>query len=521
MTGGAGNSTSTNSTNSTSDAAAGVAKTGAPAAPLGALGLNTTQLFLSLDFDGDGVVTFVDITDYCTEQVSCDAAEVAGALRLEADESAPGVDLAGFVDGIDADTVIAAGQDIMAAIVVAAAAEGEGEGTGRANAKAKAKAMARCVRAGEQWLPCATTNECYKTKTQCDGGAPDCADGSDEDPALCNTTPAPSSLANKTAASRAGTAAPSGGDGGFLGFGLGTVIAIAGIALLVVAGVVVFCCCQCRKGGGGASSIVKYEPGSKNNRAARATLARMNGEADDGDQVQGLSMSFANPAFKAPQPYNDDGELYETNEVPQPSYESIQDSGKGAAGPSYADMEYAGAVAGPSYSAVDEAAAGKGKGSGKARAYVNGGAGAPGGDTSYLDIAAQPPGQAVGGSTAMDVATPSYDAIDDAKDGDATYDVATNALFAGGPGQQDYDHDFPMQGAYGKMEDPPQRVYNLEDPTKAGHDAPNYDLGHTEASGNARVGHSSHYGNTADGYFAVAPQQHTSYDHDSLSEEEI
>ena len=489
--------------------AAGPSSSAGPAVDTSPLGLNTTQLFLSLDVDGDGVVTYTDVTDYCAAQ-DCRAAELVGALGLELDTSTSGVDMAVFVASIDADTIGAAGRDTMATIVVAAADDGnasQGGGRGRAAATV-AEAMERCMRSGEQWLPCATTNECYKKKNRCDGGAPDCADGSDEAPALCNTTPSPSGAANATAASRGGEDAASDGE-----FGVGTMIAIIGIALVVAAGVVVVCCCQCRKGKSGeGKSSIKYEPSSANSQAARTVLARMNG-----DQVQGLSMSFGNPAFN--------GKLHTANKVPQASYESIQ----------YSD-----------------------------KATGEGGA-------SHLNIAATLPGQSAAGSSGMDVAVPSYDAIDDVKSagadmvisvpnyaaiddangGDATYDVATNGLFAGGPGQQDYDHDFPMQGTYGQMEDPPRRVYNLEDPTKAGtvrtydledptkagtvrpydledptkagHGAQNYDLGHTDASGNARVGHSSHYGNTVDGYFAAVPPQHTSYDHDdnSMSEEEI
>ena len=359
------------------------------------------------------------------------------------------------------------------------------------------------------WLLCATGGECYKAKMQCDGGKPDCADGSDEDPAVCNTVLAPATgAANGTAASRAGEGVASDG-----GLAAGTLIAIVGIALLVVAGVVTACCCRrCREGEG-----------------SRAALVRMNGEAGGDDQVQGLSMSFGNAAFRAPQPYNEDGELYETNEAPQASCESTPDKG---------------AVANPSYHAMGAVSQSTGGG-------------------SCLDVAATPLGQSAGGSSAMGIATPSYDAIDDEKSaGDVmdmsvpNYDAIDDTPAVGEPGQHDYDledpmgargprgvahgacdHDSPGQGAFGNTEGPPQRVYNLEDPTKAGmartydledptwagHGAQEYDLGHTEARGNARVGHSSHYGNMADGHSAAAAPQHTSYDHDdnSMSEEEI
>ena len=156
-------------------------------------GLNTTQLFLSLDVDGNGLVTYTDVTGYCTAQAkACSASEVASALRLQPDTSAPGVSLAVFVAGIDADAVYATDTDTVAAIVAAAAAAdddtklGHGDRDSDGEAAATARAMARCMRGGMQWLPCATTNECYQAKARCDGGTPDCSDGSDEE--MCRTS---------------------------------------------------------------------------------------------------------------------------------------------------------------------------------------------------------------------------------------------------------------------------------------------------------------------------------------------
>ena len=57
---------------------------------------------------------------------------------------------------------------------------------------------------GDLWLACADGSECYKAKMQCDGGEPDCADGSDEAPALCDPAAAPPAAVTIAAGAGAG-----------------------------------------------------------------------------------------------------------------------------------------------------------------------------------------------------------------------------------------------------------------------------------------------------------------------------
>ena len=47
-----------------------------------------------------------------------------------------------------------------------------------------AAACAKRLPLGE-WKPCAAGNQCYRGKMECDGGDPDCADGTDESPRVC------------------------------------------------------------------------------------------------------------------------------------------------------------------------------------------------------------------------------------------------------------------------------------------------------------------------------------------------
>ena len=102
-----------------------------------------------------------------------------------------GADLAGFVARLDADAIAAAGQDTVAAIVVAAAAEekndntDDGGGGGGGGAESKGDAAAACGGKAGEYRRC-TSGACYNAKLHCDGGKPDCTDGSDEDAAVCS-----------------------------------------------------------------------------------------------------------------------------------------------------------------------------------------------------------------------------------------------------------------------------------------------------------------------------------------------
>ena len=419
------------------------------------LGLNATQLFLSLDVNRDGSLTYTDVSDYCKAQAEvCDAAELASALslELELDVSVPGVDLATFAAGMAAGTIVAAGQNAMAAIVVAANAEPTpgGEGGGKV---AKAQAMARCMRAGEQWLPCATTNECYKTKTQCDGGVSDCADGSDEDPAVCNP-PTPGAARGGTddsiaALPEATEDAPSSDE-----IGMGATVAIVLVALLAVAGVVVACWVKNKGGGGGID-------GDGDGKRIK--------DNDDDEQAQGVSISFANPSFKMPERFgNGDGDLYETNEVPQPSSANVNDMNGGYLNTAPNGVNGTGAQQGTSY--LDTAP----------MPISQPGAGAKASD-SYLNV------QSAGALTSsdMDIQVPDFDAIGGMlSKPETTYDLCTAGLqhnmegtavynLGGSRAPHAYDLEDPTQGGVYDCDHPDADKYgpmdaNLEDPTQGG-----------------------------------------------------
>ena len=218
------------------------------------------------------------------------AAKVAGALRLEPDTSVPGVDLVTFAAGIDADVVYDANADTVATIVVAAA-----------RAKPTLK-DGNSDRGGTGIVRGATAT-----------GGP--ANATDPAP-----TPTPASSSD------------TGGSDNTIG--MGATIAIAGAALLVLCCCIAACCCKGKgKTGGNRPTAIKYETDPTNNKAARATLARMGGRAPNpgsGSQVQGVSMRFANAAFEKPLPQNDGSGLYEPNTAP--TYEIVPD-GDGTGGP--------------------------------------------------------------------------------------------------------------------------------------------------------------------------------------------
>ena len=246
------------------------------------MGLNTTQLFLSLDYDGSGEVTYVDVARYCMAR-GCDTGDVATALHVP---RSGGANREAFVTGLDASTIASAGQDTMAAIVVAADAEENSAPSGTA---------AACPGVAGEFLPCASGKSCYKAKVQCDGDA-DCADGSDEGADACSgyAGAAAGDAGNHDAAATpvAATETPAPGD--TTDEGAVTIVAVCAAALFVVLAAAAAWRFGC-KGGTGASE----------------------GDDDGDDQVQGFSMNFANPTFAASQarPPAEDGELYEDTDT--------------------------------------------------------------------------------------------------------------------------------------------------------------------------------------------------------------
>ena len=304
--------------------------------------------------------------------------------------------------------------------------------------------------------------------------------------------------------------------GGNDGVGTDVMIATACIALLVLTGLIAACCYKCKSGGGG-------------------------GGGDD--QVLGVSMSFANPGFKAPRlTAEDDGELY--------------DDGMGAAAPRAgiaANATYTGFEAGKAPATtsqpLDSSELYEANDSAPAQPTYETVPDSAGSGPTYAGIDGEQSPPAGG----MAAAVPSYDAIDDAevsqpcKRGAAPRDYDLEDPLSqssyGPMATPLHDGDFcgnPTQAGHGQMQDPSRSAYDLEDPTKLeyagrtttqvqaqydlGHQEDQYDLGHQEAHGGARVGTGSYYGNmsTADrGGAAGAPHTVTSYDHDSLSEEEI
>ena len=143
-----------------------------------------------------------------------------------------------------------------------------------------------------------------------------------------------------------------------------------------------------------------------------------------------------------------------------------------------------------------------------------------GGNTYDTDFARQPPqGPAAG---VYDLEDPANGPGEKVNDYDLEDPLQQGVHGRTAAGHNTYDMDFLCQPPQG-----PAAAYDLEDPTNAGYGRmPGpakavYDLGHQDASGDARVGHLSHYGNTGGAHFAV--EMPTAYDHDSgsMSEEEI
>ena len=151
---------------------------------------------------------------------------------------------------------------------------------------------------------------------ECDGGDPDCADGTDESPRVCGTTTAAAATTPVTPGMPA-TPAPDTSSGGT---GMTTTIAYTCAALLIVGALVV---------------AWRHNSGE--------TV-----RANDGGGGQGVSMNFANPGFQAPRPTatEDDGELYEDSAPPQPHYDEAG-PGQPGAQPSYSEVGDGTAAAAP------------------------------------------------------------------------------------------------------------------------------------------------------------------------------
>ena len=347
-------------------------------------------------------------TRYCAAH-DCSAEELASTLSLDLSlDLDTSVDLATFVADVDPGALASrsTGDATMAAIEAAASAR-----------PGQSAAAARCRQRAPlgQWKPCATGGECYKNKMECDGGDPDCADGTDESPRVCNTTTTTTTAATATAAAAATTPATPAPDTSSGGTGMTTTIAYAGAALLIVGALV---------------AAWRHNSG----KAARE---------NDGEQVQGMSMSFANPGFQAPRPAatEDDGELYEDGAAPaddgelyedgaapqQPHYEEAG-PGQPGAQPSYSEVGDGKVAAAPRLTAVVNATY---------AGFVAGGGGvdkvAPGMCDSDFADAAQPPkaGGAPGGEGIYDQDHPDADkyAAPGALNTGANYDL--------GPGNYD------------------------------------------------------------------------------------
>ena len=309
-----------------------------------------------------GVPMVCFLRRYCAAH-DCSADTLASTLSLDlALDLDASVDLVTFVADVDPGTFSGADGVTMGAIEAASSAQPSGANVSGSAAAAAAFECGEGEAPGV-WKRCTSGAECYKAEAECDGGEPDCADGSDEGAAACGTTPVPtvaSPPTNTTTTPAASTSPPGGME-------TTTLIAAAGAALLVAIALGVACWCRKRKGGG---------------------------------QVQGLPIHFANPGFKAPQPAaDDDGELYADS----------AGLGDGAAAPragSIANATYAGfgAAAGAeprAGSIVNATYADFGAAAGKAAAVSNGM------HDSEHPGSAQPPkaGAAPGGGGAHTLAT--------------------------------------------------------------------------------------------------------------------
>ena len=265
------------------------------AGPRYVMGFNTTQLFLSIGYDGSGEVTYVDVARYCMTH-GCDTSDVATALHVPLSE---GIDREAFIAGLDATTIAAAGQDTMAAIVMAAVVP---SGT----------AAAGCPGVAGEFLRCVSGVGCYKAKVQCDGDV-DCADGSDEGADACRgLAGAAAGDADEldAAATPELAAAETPAPGDTAHDGTITVVAVCAAALFVVLAAVAAWRFGC-KGGSSASE----------------------GAADGNAQVQGFSMKFANATFAASQgkPAAEDGELYEDTDTLGGQAPAYEEAGPGTA----------------------------------------------------------------------------------------------------------------------------------------------------------------------------------------------
>ena len=118
---------------------------------------------------------------YCAAH-DCSADKLASTLSLDLSlDRDTSVDLVAFVADVDPGALGGADDVTMGAIEAASSAR-----PSAANAAAGAGA-AECGGKAVPgvWKQCASGNECYKAEMECDGGDPDCADGTDESPRAC------------------------------------------------------------------------------------------------------------------------------------------------------------------------------------------------------------------------------------------------------------------------------------------------------------------------------------------------
>ena len=320
---------------------------------------------------------------------------------------------------LGASTFSNAGNATMDAIKAAASARPD-------QADAAAAAAATRCRLGAvpgQWKPCATGGECYKATMECDGGEPDCADGTDESPGVCKTTTVPAVVAAAPAAathSATPTPTSTADTPGSAGMSTATIAFICAALLIVGALVVAW-----RHGGGGCKG------------------ASSSNSSSDDEQVQGMSMSFANPGFQAPRPAatEDDGELYEDSAPPQPHYDEAG-PGQPGAQPSYSEVgdgtaaaaatPRAGSVVNQTYADLPTGVAPAGTTGRHSSGFPASGAVAPA-DMLYLDthlVAA--PSMATAPSSNYDLGSSNYD-LGSGENSDSGNALATR-----------YDHDDSM-----------------------------------------------------------------------------
>ena len=132
---------------------------------------------------------------YCAAR-GCSAGKLASTLSLDglAPDLDASIDLVTFVAGVDPGAFGSTDDATMGAIEAASAPWHSGvNATGTAGPAAAAAVGGKwCELAGTApgvWKRCASGAGCYKASMECDGGVPDCEDGSDEGALVCDPAP--------------------------------------------------------------------------------------------------------------------------------------------------------------------------------------------------------------------------------------------------------------------------------------------------------------------------------------------